>query len=70
MSEPRGILGKASVSDAIAPYRKAVSAAVFAATAALGGSMLDGNLTGAEAIVAAGMGLVAGAATYRIPNAQ
>lgn len=48
--------------------RKAVVAAGFAAAAALGASMLDGDLTGAEAIVSAGMGLVAGAATWRVPN--
>lgn len=50
--------------------RKALLAAGFASTAALGAAMLDGNLTGPEAIVSAGMGLVAGAAVYRVPNAD
>jgi len=54
----------------IATIRKALVAAAFAAVAALGAAMLDGDLTGAEAIVSAGMGLTAGAATYRIPNAD
>lgn len=54
----------------IATMRKAVLAAGFAAAAALGGAMLDGDLTAAEGIVAAGMGLVAGAATWRVPNAD
>lgn len=49
--------------------RKALVAAAFAATAALGAAMLDGNLTAPECIVSAGMGLVAGAATWRVPNA-
>lgn len=52
----------------IPTIRKALGAAGFAAAAALGAAMLDGDLTGAEAIVSAGMGLVAGAAVYRIPN--
>ena len=52
----------------LSPYRKAVTAAVFGGVAALGAAMLDGNLTGPEAIVAAGMALTAGAATWRIPN--
>lgn len=46
---------------------KAVSAAVFAGVAALGSAMLDGNLTTGEAVIAGGMALVAGAATYRVP---
>lgn len=50
--------------------RKAVVAAGFAAAAALGAAMLDGNLTVAEGIVSGGMGLLAGAATYRVPNAD
>lgn len=50
--------------------RKALTAAGFAAAAALGGAMLDGDLTAAEAIVSAGMGLLAGAATWRVPNAE
>ncbi len=54
----------------IATIRKAVTAAGFTAAAALGGTMLDGNLTAAEAIASAGMALVAGAAVYRIPNAE
>ena len=54
----------------IATIRKAVTAAGFAAAAALGAAMLDGDLTKAETIVSAGMGLVAGAAVYRVPNAE
>lgn len=50
--------------------RKAVLAAGFASAAALGGAMLDGDLTRPECLIAAGMGLVAGAAVYRIPNAE
>ena len=50
--------------------RKALTGAGFAAAAALGAAMLDGDLTAAEACVSAGMGLVAGAAVYRIPNAD
>ena len=49
--------------------RKALVAGGFAVAAALGAAMLDGDLTLAEAIVSAGMGLVAGAATWRVPNA-
>lgn len=48
--------------------RKALVAAGFAAAAALGAAMLDGDLTAAEGVVSAGMGLVAGAATWRVPN--
>lgn len=47
--------------------RKALTAAVFAFAAALGAVMLDGNLTVAEAIAAAGTGLVTGAGTWRVP---
>lgn len=50
--------------------RKAALAAAFAFVAALGSAMLDGDVTGAEAIVATGFGLTAGAATYRVPNAR
>lgn len=54
----------------LATIRKALVAAGFASAAALGGSMLDGNITSSEGIIAAGMGLLAGAATYRVPNAE
>lgn len=50
--------------------RKALTAAGFAAAAALGAAMLDGTLTPPEAIIAAGMGLLSGAATYKIKNAD
>lgn len=46
---------------------KAVAATAFAALAAFGTAMADGNLTGPEAIAAAGMALVTGAATYTAP---
>ena len=49
--------------------RKALIAGGFATASALGAAMLDGNITAAECIVAGGMGLLAGAATYRVPNA-
>ena len=52
----------------LAPIRKAVLAAGFAAAAALGAAMLDGNITGAECVVSGGMGLLAGVATWRVPN--
>ncbi len=54
----------------LATIRKALAAAGFTLAAALGGTMLDGNLTTAEAIASAGMALVAGAAVYRLPNAD
>lgn len=53
----------------LATIRKALLAAGFTAAGAMGAAMLDGNLTVAEGIVSAGMGLVAGAAVYRVPNA-
>lgn len=53
----------------IRTIRKALMAAGFTFAAALGGSMLDGTLTATDALVALGMGLVGGAATYQIPNA-
>lgn len=46
---------------------KALTATGFAVVAALGAAMLDGDLTRAEATVSLGMGLAAGAATYRVP---
>ncbi len=46
---------------------KALAAAGFAAVGALGATMLDGDLTMAEALFSAGTGLVAGAATWRVP---
>jgi hypothetical protein len=49
--------------------RKALVAAAFALIAALGGAMLDGNLTAAEVVASVGLGLTAGAATYAVPNA-
>lgn len=53
----------------IRTIRKALLSAGFAGAAALGAAMLDGNLTGGEAVVAGGMALLAGAAVYRVPNA-
>lgn len=50
--------------------RKAALAAGFAAAAWLGGCMKDGNVTTAELIASAGFGLIAGAATWRVPNAD
>jgi len=56
--------------SALATIRKALIGAGFAAAAALGAAMLDGDLTRPEAVVSAGMGLVAGAAVWRVPNAD
>lgn len=50
--------------------RKSLIAAFGAAAAALGAAMLDGNLTGAETIVAGGAGLVFGFAAWRVPNSE
>lgn len=49
--------------------RKALTALTLGALGALGAAMLDGNLTTAELIAALGAGAVAGAATWRVPNA-
>lgn len=46
--------------------RKAIAAAVFAGLGALGATMLDGDLTVAEGIAAAGTALIAGAGTYAV----
>jgi hypothetical protein len=50
-------------------FRKAYTAAAVAFVGGLGLALADGNLTGPEALVATGLGLVAGAAVYRVPNA-
>lgn len=50
--------------------RKAVVAGAFALVAALGLAMSDGDITLAEAIASTGAGLIAGAATYSVPNAR
>lgn len=47
--------------------RKAVAAFLGAGATALGTSMLDGQLTSGEAIVGAGLALVAAAATWWAP---
>lgn len=51
----------------IPTINKAISAGVFMLAGTLGGLMADGDVTTAEAIIALGAGLVAGAATYRVP---
>ena len=53
---------------ALAPIRKALVAAAGAAAAGLGTAMLDGALTLAECIAAAGSALVFGFAAWRVPN--
>lgn len=53
----------------IPTIRKALTAAGFGLAGALGTAMLDGNLTGGELVVAVGVGLGAGVATYAVPNA-
>lgn len=50
--------------------RKAIAAAGFAAAAALGTALLDGNVTMPEVLASLGAGLIAGAGTWRIPNAE
>lgn len=50
--------------------RKALTAAGFALIGALGTAMIDGDLTQEEVIIAGGAALLAGAATYRVPNAR
>ena len=52
------------------PYAKAVVAFALPALAAAGASMLDGDLTNAELVIAAGTGLVTGAAVYGVKNAN
>lgn len=48
--------------------RKALVAGVFMAVGTAGGLMADGVFTLAEGIIALGAGLVAGSATYEVPN--
>lgn len=48
--------------------RKALTAGGFATAAALGAALMDGSLTVPELLVSAGTGLLAGAATWRVPN--
>lgn len=48
--------------------RKALLASAGAAASALGAFMLDGDLSGSEAVMAAGAGLVFGFATWAVPN--
>lgn len=48
--------------------RKAIAAAGFAAAAALGTALLDGDVTTAELLASVGAGLIAGAGTWSIPN--
>jgi hypothetical protein len=53
----------------IPTIRKALTAGGFTTVGVLGTSMADGVLTGKETIAGIGAGLVAGAATYLVPNA-
>lgn len=52
----------------LATIRKALAAGAFAAAAAIGAAMLDGNLTQTEALASIGVGLVTGAGTYAVPK--
>ncbi len=52
----------------LAPIRKALVAFVGSEAAALGASMLDGNLTASEAITSTGLALVTAFAAWRVPN--
>lgn len=49
--------------------RKALTAAGFTFAGTLGGALLDGALAMPEVLVAAGTGLLAGFATWRVPYA-
>lgn len=51
-------------------WRKAITAGVFGAAGTLGGLWSDGATSPAEFLMAAGAGLIAGAATYRTENAD
>ena len=50
--------------------RKALVAAGVGFAGALGAACADGNITLGEVVIALGVGLVGGAATYRVPNAD
>lgn len=49
---------------------KAIAATIGGFLAALGTAMIDGDLTGPEAIAAAGFGLLAGFGVYAAPANQ
>lgn len=51
-------------------FTKAYTAAGAAAAAALGTALLDGSITTGEGLAALGAGLLAGAAVYKVENAQ
>lgn len=53
----------------IPTVRKAIIAGVLGAGGGISTAMLDGDLTRKEGIIALGLGLGAGLATYRVPNA-
>jgi len=53
----------------IPTIRKALTAAGFTAAGSIGGYMADGDLTRPEVMMSLGAGLLAGAATYLVPNA-
>lgn len=48
------------MSNALAPFSKAIAGAVGTIVVSLGTAMSDGNLTGSEVIIAVGAGLVIG----------
>lgn len=55
------------LSDFLFKYAsKAVAAGTLALVASLGENMLDGNLTGTEAVASVGVGLVAAAGAYAV----
>jgi hypothetical protein len=49
-------------------FRKAIAAGLAAAATGIGTSCLDGKVTGPELVVGAGLGLLAGAAVYKVPK--
>ncbi len=52
-----------------AQYAKALTAGAVAFLAGLGAAMADGDLTGAEGVIALGAGLAGLAAVFQVPNA-
>lgn len=49
-------------------FRKAYVAAAVGLVGAIGAACADGSLTSGEVVIAVGVGLTAGAATYGIKN--
>jgi hypothetical protein len=54
----------------VSKFRKAYTAAAVALVGGVGLALSDGSVTGSEVLVALGAGLLAGAAVYKVPNAD